>query len=601
MFESLKGLFMLLTSNQRKRFYMLQILVISMTIIEIFGVAAIIPFMALVGDMSQLQQDTFIGQVYQSSGIASESQFVFMLGICVLCILFISTIVSMFTIWKLSMFVHHFGTEIADRLYTHYLRQGWLFHASGSSAQLTKKIATETLRVTGGILVPLIYVNSKMILAILMSLSIFIYDPIVAITGISIFGITYYIIFKIVKARLSLYGQAISEVNEHRFRLMNEGFGGIKDVLLLGRDKNFVERFNETGNILAYSNGTSTALIQTPRYFLELIAFGSMISMILFLMTYHNGNLGIILPILSVYAIGAIKLLPAFQQIYSSTGIIRANIAAFESIQQDLKDSLQSQEEKLTHLKIEQSHFFPKLHISLENISFTYPNKKEKTLDKVNILIQANTVIGIVGPSGSGKSTLIDILLSLIDPDEGQLKIDEKLVSNHNRRSWQNTIGFVAQNIFLSEGSISENVAFGLPQDEIDIEQVNKVIELAHLAEFTESLKDGIHTKVGERGIQLSGGQRQRIGIARALYHKAEVLVFDEATSSLDGITEKMIMEAIHDFSGKKTIILIAHRLKTVQKCDQIFFINNGRVDDHGTYDELIEKNELFKKMAIHA
>ena len=601
MFESLKGLFMLLTSNQRKRFYMLQILVILMTIIEIFGVAAIIPFMALVGDMSQLQQDTFIGQVYQSSGIASESKFVFMFGICVLCILFISTIVSMFTIWKLSMFVHYFGTEIADRLYTHYLRQGWLFHASGSSAQLTKKIATETLRVTGGILVPLIYVNSKVILAILMSLSIFIYDPIVAITGISIFGITYYIIFKIVKARLSLYGQAISEVNEQRFRLMNEGFGGIKDVLLLGRDKNFIERFNETGNILAHSNGTSTALIQTPRYFLELIAFGSMISMILFLITNHNGNLGIILPILSVYAIGAIKLLPAFQQIYSSTGIIRANIAAFESIQQDLKDSLQFQEEKLTQLKIEQSRFFPKLHISLENISFTYPNKKEKTLDKVNILIQANTVIGIVGPSGSGKSTLIDILLSLIDPDEGQLKIDEKLVSNHNRRSWQNTIGFVAQNIFLSEGSIAENVAFGLPQDEIDIEQVTKVIELAHLAEFTESLKDGIHTKVGERGIQLSGGQRQRIGIARALYNKAEVLVFDEATSSLDGITEKMIMEAIHDFSGKKTIILIAHRLKTVQKCDQIFFINNGRVDDHGTYDELIEKNELFKKMAIHS
>lgn len=556
MFESLKGLFMLLTSNQRKRFYMLQILVILMTIIEIFGVAAIIPFMALVGDMSQLQQDTFIGQVYQSSGIASESKFVFMLGICVLCILFISTIVSMFTIWKLSMFVHYFGTEIADRLYTHYLRQGWLFHASGSSAQLTKKIATETLRVTGGILVPLIYVNSKVILAILMSLSIFIYDPMVAITGISIFGITYYIIFKIVKARLSLYGQAISEVNEQRFRLMNEGFGGIKDVLLLGRDKNFIERFNETGNILAYSNGTSTALIQTPRYFLELIAFGSMISMILFLITNHNGNLGIILPILSVYAIGAIKLLPAFQQIYSSTGIIRANIAAFESIQQDLKDSLQFQEEKLTQLKIEQSRFFPKLHISLENISFTYPNKKEKTLDKVNILIQANTVIGIVGPSGSGKSTLIDILLSLIDPDEGQLKIDEKLVSNHNRRSWQNTIGFVAQNIFLSEGSIAENVAFGLPQDEIDIEQVTKVIELAHLAEFTESLKDGIHTKVGERGIQLSGGQRQRIGIARALYNKAEVLVFDEATSSLDGITEKMIMEAIHDFSGKKNYYL---------------------------------------------
>ena len=192
------------------------------------------------------------------------------------------------------------------------------------------------------------------------------------------------------------------------------------------------------------------------------------------------------------------------------------------------------------------------------------------------------------------------ILLSLIDPDEGQLKIDEKLVSNHNRRSWQNTIGFVAQNIFLSEGSIAENVAFGLPQDEIDIEQVTKVIELAHLAEFTESLKDGIHTKVGERGIQLSGGQRQRIGIARALYNKAEVLVFDEATSSLDGITEKMIMEAIHDFSGKKTIILIAHRLTTVKKCDKIFLLEKGELKNSGTFDELIKNNDNFRKSATN-
>ncbi len=598
MFKLINNLFNLLSPYQRRRFYVLQLLVILMTIVEILGVASIIPFMALVGDMTQLQQDTFIANFYQISGINSESQFVFILGICVLIMLFISMVISVFTVWGLSMFANKIGTEIADRLYAHYLNQDWLFHASGSSAQLTKKIATETMRVTGAVLVPLMQLNSKVILSLLMSISIFVYDPKVAAIGLSIFAISYFFLFKGVRNRLNTNGIAISEVNEERFRLMNEGFGGIKDVLLMGRDNDFINRFNKTGKTLAYSQGINAALAQAPRYFVELLAFGSMISLILYLIVSHNGNLGMILPIISVYAIGTIKLLPAFQQIYSSIAIIRANIPAFESIQQDLYDSSLREE---TSKKVEEGYLHPKKQISLEKVRFTYPNKKEPALDGLSISIPINSVIGIVGPSGSGKSTLIDILLGLIEPDQGKLKIDNKIIDSKNCRSWQNTIGFVAQNIFLSEGSIAENIAFGIPNNEIDFKQVEYALKLAHLTELTKSLKDGIHTKVGERGIQLSGGQRQRIGIARALYHKAEVLVFDEATSSLDGITEKMIMEAIHNFSGQKTIILIAHRLKTVQKCHKIFFIDNGKVVDHGTYDELIEKNEQFKNMSMHA
>ena len=217
------------------------------------------------------------------------------------------------------------------------------------------------------------------------------------------------------------------------------------------------------------------------------------------------------------------------------------------------------------------------------------------------MLIPINNVIGIVGPSGSGKSTLIDILLGLIKPQQGQLKIDGQAINDQNLRSWQNNIGFVAQSIFLSEGTISENIAFGIPQDQIDTGRVQNALKLAHLDELISSFEDGIHTKVGERGVKLSGGQRQRIGIARALYHQAEVLIFDEATSSLDGITEKMIMNAIHDFSGKKTIILIAHRLKTIKKCDQIFLIDKGKLIDQGTYEELIKSNEHFRNMSLHA
>ena len=597
MFKLVKELFISLSPTQRRKFYGLQVLVVLMSFMEIVGVVSIIPFMSLLGDMNQLQEDTSIAKVFQASGITSESEFIFILGVGVLLMLLISTMVSMFTSWRLSLFAARTGTDIATKLYSHYLKQDWLFHASGSSAHLTKQVANEAGRTSGGILMPLMQMNARIVLALFMSLTIFIYDPWVAIVGIFIFAVTYFIIFAFVRVRLQSNGRTISEVNEIRFRLMNEGFGGIKDLLLLGRDSDFINRFNQAGDMLAYSQGTNAALTQTPRYFVELIAFGSMITLVLYLFVSHDGNLGIVLPILSLYALATFKLLPAFQLIFGSIADIKGNMAAFESIQQDL---IESKKTELKAIKPEQRYLQPKQQISLEDITFTYPKKDKPALNKLNMLIPARSVVGIVGPSGAGKSTLIDILLGLIEPQKGHLKVDSTIIGNQNRRSWQNTIGFVAQSIFLSGGTIAENVAFGIPQDQIDIKKVHEVLKLAHLAELLETFDEGINTKVGERGVQLSGGQRQRIGIARALYYDADVLVFDEATSSLDGITEKMIMKAIHDFSGQKTIIMIAHRLKTVQNCDQIYFIDNGQLVDQGTYEELIESNKQFKKMTEH-
>ena len=601
MFKLIKELFRLLTPCQRKRFYNLQILVVIMASAEIAGIASIVPFMALVGDMSMLEQENIISKVYQASGISSPTQFVFLLGVGVLVMLFISAVVSMFTTWRLSMFATKVGTEIADRLYTHYLKQDWLFHASGSSAQLTKKIANETQRVTSMVLLPLMQMNARIALVLFMSLAIFLYNPKVAIIGLIVFSIAYFILYKLVRKVLQRNGQSISTVYEQRFRLMNEGFGGIKDVLLLGRDDDFIKRFNQTGNILAQSQGTNTALAQVPRYFMELVAFGAMIALVLYLIAAHDGNLGIVLPIISVYALAGFKLLPAFQQIYSSIAQVKGNISAFESIHQDL---IESTKRNVSASKNEQTNEV-NLHlteeITLENIGFTYPGKPSPTIIQLNMQIKANSVVGIVGPSGSGKSTLIDILLGLIQPQSGLLKINGQEITAGNLRAWQNTIGFVPQSIFLSEGTIAENVAFGITEKEINFDQVKKILSLAHLDELVESLDQGIHTKVGERGVQLSGGQRQRIGIARALYHEADILMFDEATSALDGITEKMIMEAIHDFSGHKTIIMIAHRLRTVHQCDKVIFIDQGCVVDQGTYSELIEKNKIFRKMAKHA
>ena len=599
MFKIIRQLFSLLSAQQVKQFYILQVFVIIMAFTELLGIASIAPFMALVGDISILEKSNIFAELYKLSGLTDPMSFVFYTGLLVLVALTISTLVSMFTVWKLSLYGASVGIEIADRLYAYYMREDWQFHASGSSAQLTKQVSTEAMRITGGIIQPLMQMNAKVILAVLISVSILIYNPVIAIVGLVIFALAYFLLYKLVRKKLVSNGQKISQVSTERFRLMNEGFGGIKDVLLLNRNHNFIKRFEESGSVYARALGLNTGISQIPRYFMELIAFGSMIGLVLLLIKLHEGNLGIVLPILAVYALAAFKLLPALQQIYGSIAQIKGNLAAFEAVKEDLERSV-----RLDPLFIKETmpiRIELKNKITLDNIRFSYPGKVIPAVNGVTVTIPANSVVGLVGSSGSGKSTLIDLLLGLLTPQQGTVCVDDVTITPENKRAWQDLLGFVPQSIFLSEGSIAENIAFGLPVNDIDMNQVMNAVALAHLTELAEELPDGVNTKVGERGVQLSGGQRQRIGIARALYNKAEVLVFDEATSALDGITEKIVMDAIHEFSGQKTIVMIAHRLKTVQKCDIIYLMKHGDIVDSGTYDELILKNSEFKKMAEHS
>ncbi len=595
----IRQLFSLLTPRQVKQFYILQMLVVLMAFTELIGIASIAPFMALVGDIGLLETNPIFAYLYQFSGITNPMDFLFYAGVVVLLTLTFSTIVSMYTIWKLSLYGAKIGTEIADRLYAHYMQKDWLFHSGGSSAYLIKQVASETMRVTDQIIRPLMQMNAKIVLALFIVLSIFIYNPIVALSGFLVFALAYFLLYRLVRRRLQSNGNTMSRVFTERFLLMNEGFGGIKDVLLLDRRADFLQRFEASGKTFAYASGTTNAISQVPRYFIELIAFGAMISLVLILIKLHEGDLGTVLPILAVYALAAFKLLPALQQIYSSLAQINGNIAAFEAIKDDLIQSRNIQ--KATAKEVIRSYLSPKKQITLTNVSFTYPDKPSPAVKNLNMTIPVNSVIGLVGESGCGKSTAIDLLLALLTPEQGELCIDETYVTAENKRAWQNTLGFVPQSIYLSEGSIAENVAFGLPLKDIDLDQVRKALELASLTDLVEQLPNGLDTTVGERGVQLSGGQRQRIGIARALYNDASVLVFDEATSALDGITEKVIMDAIHEFSGKKTIIMIAHRLKTVEKCDIIYFMEQGTIVDQGTYQQLLERNSKFRKMSEHA
>ena len=603
MLTQLKELYSLLTTEQRQKLLRLQILVVLMSIAEIAGVVSIGPFMALVGDISQLQGDGMIATLYEASGFSEPRTFLFFLGILVVVVLTGSALISMYTIWRLSIYGAQVGAELSSRLYNYYMYQPWLFHASGSSTQLTSQISQECDRITTSIIKPLMQMNAKLVMATMMAVAIFIYNPMVALAGSVIFAVAYMLLYRIVRRRLIRNGKGITKAQRTRFKLMSEGFGGIKDALLLGRQSVFTERFDMASSRLARAQGTNQAMGQVPRYAMELVAFCSVILLILYLLAAYEGDLGSILPVLSVYALAGFKLLPAFQQVYTSISNIRGNLAAFDTLRDDLRASSQtSQKSRSVSLNEKQDNQWrPRQSIQLKDVTFTYPGKEEPALKNLTMEIPANQVIGLVGASGSGKSTAIDLLLGLLESQQGALMVDGIPVTDGNRRAWQNSLGFVPQAIFLADTSIRENIAFGLPPEAIEEENVKRAASMAHLDELIAELPNGLDTRVGERGVQLSGGQRQRIGIARALYNDADVLILDEATSALDGITEKLIMDAIHDFSGKKTIVMIAHRLATVKQCDCVYLMEGGRVIDFGNYSDLVQRNQTFQRMAQHA
>lgn len=600
MFKNIQELYSLLTVKQRKQLIVLQVLVVIMSLLEVVSVVSIGPFMALVSDMGLLEREGIIAYLFKTTSLEKPQDFVLFLGGGVLILLLIASVVSMFTVWRLSMFGSQIGADLGNRLYEYYMYQEWLYHVRISSSTLTNKISQETARVTNQIIHPLMLINAKLVLAVLMVSTVFYINPYVAAAGVTIFFAAYFILYKVVKNKLASNGENITNSQALRFKLMSEGFGGIKDVLLLGRQPVFVDRFVSSSQLFAYSQADNVVLQQVPRYAMELVAFSSVIGLVLYLLIVQQGNLTEILPLLSVYALAGFKILPAFQQIYGNITKVRGNLAGFENIKGDLEAAFQKKGGSSSAITgSDVLHFENEL--ELKKVNFKYPGKEEAALKDLSLTIPVNKVVGFVGSSGSGKSTVIDLLLGLIAPDDGHFLIDGEQVLDGNKRAWQNNIGFVPQSIFLSDSSIMENIAFGLALESIDEERVKQAASMAHLTEFLDNLPHGLHTNVGERGIQLSGGQRQRIGIARALYSNADVLVLDEATSALDGVTEKAIMEAIHDLSGRKTILMIAHRLATVKKCDVIYFLDGGRVVEQGSYKELVEKSAMFRRMAEHA
>ena len=414
-----------------------------------------------------------------------------------------------------------------------------------------------------------------------------------ALTIFLSFVVCYAIIFFFFKDIVYKIGQEKFESNNQRFRAVDEVFGAFKEVKLSNLENYYLQRFSKPALLLANKIATAKLIQSLPRFALEIVAFGGLIMVILFLLKIY-GDISNALPILGLYAFAGYRILPSLQLIYQSITSIKFSSTAVNSLYLDFIKLKKKKENKSIVSKM----IYPINNITLSNISYKYPNKENNALKDISLTIEAFRSTAFVGFTGSGKTTLIDIVLCLLKPNKGNIFIDNKVINNQNFFAWQKSIGYVPQNIFLSDESIKNNIAFGFDNSEIDMKKIQKVSKAAHLDDFiSNELPNKYETKVGERGIRLSGGQRQRIGIARALYKSPKVLILDEATSALDNITEKKVMDNIYSLDKQLTIIVIAHRLTTIRNCDKIYLVDKGEIIDSGNFNKLFESNKLFREM----
>lgn len=584
--------FSLLQSHHKLGIIRFQIVLLFMAFTEVLSIAMISQFISLILNIDQINDpSTSFGKIRYALGFDEAKSFISFIGVFVLSVLLLSAINATFCIRYIFRYAHRLGAELSIDLFSNYMKRDWIFYTKTNTSNLMNNTVGECSRVANQIIVPALNINSK----ILIVLAIFFYmvnvSWITTVIGFTTFGLTYLLIFKLVRYRINQNGIKVSTLGEERLRLMNEGFGGIKDTILLNKSNAFINLFNKASFAIGRVQASSLTLFDIPKFWVELLAFGSIIILSMLLFFQSEQAFINMVPTLSVFIMGSYKLLPAFQQIYSNFSNIKSAQSALDNIKNDLiTGNLEANDVtkpiNLTNQKI-----------TLSNIAFIYPGKDISAIEDINLSINRNEMIGIVGHSGSGKSTLVDLILGFLEPSSGYLSIDDNKISSNNIYAWRKLLGYVPQSIFLSDTSLKENIAFGERIDDIDNDSLMKAIQLSELEDLISKLPNGINTVVGERGVQLSGGQRQRIAIARALYRNPKILILDEATSALDGNTEKRIMESITSLSSKMTIIIVAHRINTVRNCNTIYLMENGKISDHGNYDELIRKNKSFEKL----
>lgn len=592
---TIRKLLDLLSPSERKRAGVLMGMILVMAFLDMLGVASILPFIAVLANPSLVETNPMLSWGYKFSanlGVNSTEQFLFFLGMLVFILLIFSLVFKALTTYAQTRFALMREYSIGKRLVEGYLHQPYSWFLNRHSADLGKNILSEVGNVISGALVSVMTLMSQITVAIALLVLLLVVDPLLAISVGLILGIAYGGILALMSSWLIRLGQVRIQANQERYTVLSEAFGAAKEVKVGGLESAFISRFARPAESYAKGQATAQVITQMPRFALEAIAFGGMLLVILYLMA-QSGSFATALPIITLYAFAGYRLMPALQQIYGAFTQLKYATPALKALHADLMslNPIEVYKKIVLPVPLEKS-------IELKDVHYSYPNSSIAALSGVNLSIPSRSIVGLVGATGSGKTTSVDLILGLLDPQKGNLFVDGQVIDSGNRREWQRCIGYVPQQIYLADDSISANIAFGVNRQEIVQQAVENAAKIANLHDFIiKDLPDGYSTTVGERGVRLSGGQRQRIGIARALYHNPSVLILDEATSALDNITERAVMDAVNNLGHNITIILIAHRLSTVRQCDQIYLLENGQIKASGTFEELSMQSNLFQKM----
>ncbi|HUP25443.1 MAG TPA: ABC transporter ATP-binding protein [Thermoanaerobaculia bacterium] len=592
--STLRQLFRFLSPRERRQVLLLLPLLIATALVQVVGIASVVPFLAVVADPDAMTRYVSLARLYELGGFEEMRSFLIALGALMFVIIVGSNGLNVLSTWAVLRFSWMRSHTIAVRILRGFLARPYVFFLEQHSADLGRNLLGEVVQIVTGTLVPAMKALSGAIVALAVLALLFYVDPLLALLTGVVMGGAYGLLFFAVRRRQRHMGQVRLAANKGRYKTLAETFGGIKDVKLLGREATMVRRFARPSADYAAATALNAVVAEVPRFALEGIALGGVVLMVLYLVQREQGFEAIV-PTIGLYTFAGYRLMPALQQIFHGLTNIRFNSAGLDNLREYLPagEVEFSERRAVAPLPLARS-------IRYRDVWFQYPTAKEPLFRGVDLVIEAGRSTAFVGATGSGKSTLGDLLLGLLRPDRGEIEIDGVPVDDANLRAWQRNLGYVPQSIFLADDTITRNIAFGLPDERIDREAVVRAARAACIDEFVEhELPKGYDTVVGERGVRLSGGQRQRIGIARALYHDPQVILFDEATSSLDNVTEEQVLEAVAELARTRTTITIAHRLSTVRACDRILLLAGGEVVASGTYDELLASEPRFQALAL--
>jgi ATP-binding cassette, subfamily B, bacterial PglK len=547
--------------------------------LEMLGIGLVVPALMLMTRSGAGTTAPWIVEVLDSLGNPSRENLVMYGMLALVGVYAVKSLFLAFLAWKQMQFVYGAQEDVSQRLFQTYLRQPYAFHLQRNSAQLISNAVNEVHVFSHVTLTSGLMLMTELLVLIGIASVLLVVEPVGALVVVATVGVLTGGFHFASKGAVLRWGSARQIHDERRIQHLQQGLGGAKDVLLLGREREFLQQYRAHNSGSARAGALEHTLLQMPRLGLELLAVIGL-AILVFIMLGRGAAIETILPTLGLFAAAGFRMLPSVNRVMISGQNVRYALPVVSRLHEELALGIRPLADEPAPLRFERR-------LRFVDTGFSYAGSAQPALQQVNLEIRRGTTVGLIGDSGAGKSTLVDVLLGLLQANAGRVEVDDVDVASDNR-AWQRNIGYVPQAIFLTDDTLRRNIAFGVAPDLIDETAIARALQAAQLDEYVASLPDGLDTMVGERGVRLSGGQLQRIGIARALYHDPPVLVLDEATSSLDTATERGVMRAVRALHGRKTIVIVAHRLSTLQDCDRIFRLEGGRIVAEGDAAEMI-------------